>query len=479
MTAKYALENIQKGEGTVSAPLYDDVIASDLVDAPDIFRETGNYLPRSNKIPYRNYTDPQYAKLEHEYMWKKSWQFACREEDLPNVGDCLPYDVGELSFIIVRAGEDKFHAFYNSCTHKGTKLITRKSHVNHIRCFFHGWQWNLDGSIDDIPAKWDFPNVDMNHLQLVPVSIDSWGGCLFINPDPDCGPLRDALGVLPRHFQHFDLEDRFTYLFFKKKIRCNWKVLFEGFLEAYHVTETHDQGADFLGDVNSRYDIFDDGKAKIGRFMAPMGVPSPITGKVDLKESARLVLEGLFATVEHVDVDLPEYDSIPDFGRKDVAAWKRDFYKSHYGVDCSHLSDAEMLDGVQYDMFPNFAPWLGEGFAVMYQFLPLGDNPNECVFCVRMTMPIAEGKERPPAAEPVELDFDDAFDEYLPEWGEMNRVYSQDVATLPMVQLGMKAAENGHNYSNLAVNQEQRCALLHEFVDEKIREGTNSEGELV
>lgn len=162
-----------------------------------------------------------------------------------------------------------------------------------------------------------------------------------------------------------------------------------------------------------------------------------------------------------------------------MAAWKRDFYKSHYGVDCSHLSDAEMLDGVQYDMFPNFAPWLGEGFAVMYQFLPLGDNPNECVFCVRMTMPIAEGKERPPAAEPVELDFDDAFDEYLPEWGEMNRVYSQDVATLPMVQLGMKAAENGHNYSNLAVYQEQRCALLHEFVDEKIREGTNSEGELV
>ena len=30
-------------------------------------------------------------------------------------------------------------------------------------------------------------------LQSVP--IDRWGGCLFINPDPQCGPLRDALGV--------------------------------------------------------------------------------------------------------------------------------------------------------------------------------------------------------------------------------------------------------------------------------------------
>ena len=469
----YKIEKIQQGEGNDTAPLYDDVIADDAVPAPEILHQRGNYLPQNHQIPFARYTDPAYAQLENEHVWKKSWQFACREEELPNVGDCLPYDVGPLSFIITRTSEDSFAAYYNSCSHRGTRLVHKKSCVKEIRCRFHGWCYALDGKIKNVPGQWDFPYLESEQLDLATVAIDSWGGCLFINPDPNCGPLSDALGVIPEHFKHMNLEDRFTFLYFKKKIRCNWKVLFEGFLEAYHVAETHPQGAEYLGDVNSRYDIFDDGKAKIGRFMAAMGVPSPTTGTTNRRESAIKVMEQLFATVENVDQAIPDYDSMPDFGRKDVAAWKREFFKTTYGVDRSHLSDAEMLDGIQYDMFPNFAPWLGEGFAVLYQFLPYGNDPNESIFGVRMTMPIADGAPRPPAADPVVLDFDTPFSTY-PEWGAMNEVYEQDVMTLPMVQLGMQAAESSRSHSNLGLYQEQRCAMLHEFVEEKIKAGGGS-----
>lgn len=459
---------MQEGYGTANSPLYDDILAADAIPPPEFMKSRGNYVPRVQSIPFSVYLDPDYAKLEIQNVWKRSWQFACREEDIPEIGDCLPYDVGPLSFIIVRSGKDTFRAFYNSCLHKGTRLCDAHINVKAIRCRFHGWQWNLDGALRHVPALWDFPTVDETY-RLPQAAIDRWGGCLFINPDPRCGPLRDALGVMQDHFRNFDLAQRFTVLHTRKKIRANWKVVFEGFLESYHVWQTHNQITNFTGDVNSRYDIFDDGKAKIGRFMAPIGVSSPLrTDGATPREAAITLMQQFIATLGGGNAVLPDFDAIPDFGRKDVAAWRRNMIKTTFGADVAHLSDAEMLDGIQYHMFPNFAPWLGEGFSVMYQFLPYGTDPNHSVFSVRLLMPLASGAARPPAAKPIEMDFDDPYSS-VPEWGAMCAVYDQDVATLPFVQRGMQSAADGHTSSTLARYQEQRCSALYEFVEEKIR----------
>ena len=471
MAANAARKPIQEGYGTENSPVYDDILATDGVGPPDFIRARGNYQPTKRNIPFGVYLDPAYAKLEYEHVWKKSWQFACREEEIPELGDCMPYDVGPLSFIIMRSGEDTFHAFYNSCKHKGTRLIDSRTKVRSIRCRFHGWQWNLNGSVKKILADWDFPDLDIKAYDLQQVAIDRWGGCLFINPDPNCGPLKDAMGVLPDHFKHIGMEERFIALHFRKKIRCNWKVLVEGFIESYHVPETHNQIAEFSGDTNARYDIFDDGKARIGRFMAPMCVSSPeYAGGPTIREACINMMKTFYSSLINSPDEFPDFDKLPDFGRKDVAAWKRDRDKKMFGVDQSHLSDTEMLDGIEYHMFPNFAPWLGEGFAVLYQFLPLGNDVNQSVFSARYMMPRAKGAARPPAPKPVELDFDDPFS-MVPEWGAMCEVYSQDVATLPMVQRGMQSAYEGHAYSTLSQYQEQRCSALHEFLDEKINGG--------
>jgi len=44
----------------------------------------------------------------------------------------------------------------------------------------------LDGSLKDIPHQWDFPQTGTDYA-LPEIRIDSWGGCLLVNPDPDCG----------------------------------------------------------------------------------------------------------------------------------------------------------------------------------------------------------------------------------------------------------------------------------------------------
>lgn len=465
------MRKIIKGHSTKESPLVSDLLHDDSAVVPESLVADGNYYPEFNRVPFSTYLDRGYAELELEHVWKKSWQFACREEDIPEIGDRYPYDVGPLSFIIIRSGKNEFKAFYNSCLHRGTKLCTGMTGSNQIRCPFHGWTWNVDGSIKTIPSQWDFPFID-DSFRLPEVLLDRWGGCIFINPDPEAVPLADSLGVLPAHFSHFDLADRFTLAFTQKKIRANWKQVWAAFLEAYHVAETHFDAVDFTGDANTKYDCFDDGKVIVSRLFTPAGVPSPTLGdRVSAREAAIITAQS-FANAfgPAAETTLPDFDSMPQFGRREIAAWRKEIMSQMLGADFSNVSDAEMIDSIQYAMFPNFGPWLGEGLPLLYQFLPLGDNPDESLFTVRLTAPLPKGGARPPSAPLTHLDFDEFF-ESLPEWGRLAHVFDQDMSNLPNIQAGMRSASNACAYLALGRYQEQRIALMHEFVEQKISEG--------
>ena len=52
----------------------------------------------------------------------KVWQMACREEDIPEVGDTLVYEICDLSILVVRPAPDEIKAFYNACLHRGRQL---------------------------------------------------------------------------------------------------------------------------------------------------------------------------------------------------------------------------------------------------------------------------------------------------------------------------------------------------------------------
>ena len=464
------MTGIIEGFGTKESPLVRDLLASDSQTVPDCLKAEGNYYPEPRTVPFSTYFDSAYAELEMEHVWKKSWQYACREEDVPETGDRYPYEVGPLSFIIIRSGDDEFRAFHNSCLHRGTKLCSGIFGGDHIRCPFHGWTWNLDGSVHNIPGRWDFPQVDDSY-RLVEVRLERWGGCLFINPDPDAGPLEDALGILPEHFNHFDLGNRFTLAVTQKKIRANWKHVWAAFLESYHVAETHFDAVDFNGDANTKYDCYDNGKTVISRLITPSAVPSPSLGDEVSARQAAINAAQSFANAlgPAAEASLPAFDEMPDFGRRDVAAWRRELFKT-LGADTSHLCDSELLDSTQYAMFPNFGPWLGEGLPLMYQFLPLGDNPNESLFTVRLTAPCPDGAPRPPSAPVTYLNFDEFFSS-LPEWGRIAHVFDQDMSNLPHIQAGMRAAGAERSQVTLGRYQEQRITLMHEFVDRKIAEG--------
>ena len=220
------------------------------------------------------YLSPEYAREEREKLWQKVWQIACREEELPNVGDFVTYDVLDDSIIVVRTAEDQISAYHNACQHRGRRLTEGCGHTKRFACKFHGWKWNLDGTNAEVAHFEGFGGqLDPEELRLAEVRVGLWGGFVFINMDPNAPTLAEYFGPeAMAHFKSWGLENRYIYLHVQKRIPSNWKLNIEAFMEAYHVLDTHPQVSVSNADVNSQYDVYGE---HVNRFISSLGVLSP------------------------------------------------------------------------------------------------------------------------------------------------------------------------------------------------------------
>ena len=82
---------------------YRQMLEADGGETPRAPAALGNYLPKPRRVSYDRYYDPDIAKLEDERIWSKHWLAACREEDVPNVGDRYVFDIRDQSYLIVRS----------------------------------------------------------------------------------------------------------------------------------------------------------------------------------------------------------------------------------------------------------------------------------------------------------------------------------------------------------------------------------------
>jgi phenylpropionate dioxygenase-like ring-hydroxylating dioxygenase large terminal subunit len=458
---------IVKGVSSRASPLTADLLRADSRPLEFALRSVGNYFPRTRRVAFGQYLDPAFAAIEKDRLWKKVWQCAGRQEDIPQVGDRLVYTVADMSFVVVRSAPSEFRAFRNSCLHRGTRLCDGVGSGQSLRCPFHGWEWNLDGSLRNIPSRWDFPGVTSTGYRLSQVQVGTWDGFLFINPDPDAPALEATLGVLRQHFSDWRCAERFTAVHIRKLVRANWKVTLEAFLEAYHVIETHADALGFTGDSSTQYDIWEDGTSHVSRLITPSVVPSPHLGDEASIEAAANEAFGAFSMATS-GAPVPKFDSSsPLSARGQVAAWRRETLALGFGRDFSARSDASMVDSIQYYMFPNFCPWWGEGLPLVYQFLPNGNDPSQSVMGIRLLLPVPGVGPQPPSAAIKHLGFDEPFSS-VGEIGILARIFDQDMGNLPRIQAGLSSAADEHAFQTLGRYQEQRIRHFHEVLEETL-----------
>ena len=432
---------------------YQELLDTDTVEVPVQLRWRSPISAGPTSVSVERYTSADYHRLEVERLWRRVWQMACREEDIPEVGDHLTYDIAGVSIIVVRSEPNTIRAYHNVCLHRGRLLKEKPGRDVELRCSFHGFAWNLDGSLKHVPCKWDFPQVD-DEWKLRDVQVGSWGGFVFINLDPNAAPLADHLGELTSHFERWPLERRYKQAHVAKVLRCNWKVAQEAFMEACHVVATHPQLLAGLGDANSQYDAWD----TFSRAITPNGTPSPHLAWAPTEQD---MLDAMFDR----SLDEPPLVVVPEgrTARQTAGDLRRNAMAGVVGsAAAAQLSDAEMCDSFYYTLFPNFHPW-GAYNRIVYRFRPHGNRHDMSVMECMFLSPYDEAAGRPPAVPIHWLGPDDDWTE-APELGMLARVFNQDVFNLPHVQVGLETGSlDSVTFANY---QETKLRHFHALLDQ-------------
>jgi len=112
-----------KGEARASGKSIADVLSSNQQPAPAPLIASEYTFIGDTDLPASRYTCSDFLRKEISGMWAHCWQWACREEHIPNIGDHYVYDIGPYSVIVTRTAESKIKAFINSCNHRGTRIL--------------------------------------------------------------------------------------------------------------------------------------------------------------------------------------------------------------------------------------------------------------------------------------------------------------------------------------------------------------------
>jgi hypothetical protein len=133
------------------------------------------------------------------------------------------------------------------------------------------------------------------------------------------------------------------------------------------------------------------------------------------------------------------------------------------GDDYSQVTDSDLLDAVNYLLFPNFNPWGGVKSNIVYRFRPNGLDPDSCIAEILFMSALPKDGTRP-APAPIRWVEGDMLFADVPELGLLGPVFDQDCENLPYVQEGLKASRKpGITLSNY---QESRIRHFNRTLDQ-------------
>ncbi len=109
-----------------------------------------------------------------------------------------------------------------------------------IRCPYHSWAYGLDGRFKRAPHINDIEPGDPE-FALHPVSVDTWGGFIFVRLSAGEAELTlaEQLSEIPERLLRYPLEELTVGARISYSVLANWKVVLENYNECYHCAGVH------------------------------------------------------------------------------------------------------------------------------------------------------------------------------------------------------------------------------------------------
>ncbi len=203
-------------------------------------------------LPGWSYHSAALLELEKDYVFRNHWQIAGHVSDVPDAGDYLAMDVVGERALIVRGKDNVVRAFHNICRHRGSRVVAQQkgSCRNALVCPFHGWVYNLDGTLRGAARPRSFPEMDKTEFGLVPLDLEIWMGFIFVRfrsggPQPSVAELLRPIEAELSHYRTAGMVPASGI--WTQKSPVNWKSVRDVDNEGYHVAMAHPALQDLYG----------------------------------------------------------------------------------------------------------------------------------------------------------------------------------------------------------------------------------------
>ncbi len=415
-------------------------------------------------IPAERYTSPEFAAREWKRMWTRTWQIAGPESDVAKVGDYFTFEIGHESILVVRSAPDELSAFYNVCQHRASQIVTQRGcgHARAFTCPYHLWSYDLEGRLRGLPDRDDFRQGIPEGMRIPAVRVDTWGGWVWINMNPDAEPLGRFLRPVVEHLDPYDFGASYALT---RDVTfdwaCNWKVAVDAFNEVYHVAGIHPELIPFTDDVDCPIDLL----GKHSRFLFHVGRPSPRW--TDQKAHAagypdrRALTQELRGLLQAYGVDAAPFERDSSGARGALIRAQRELGEQK-GWNLSALNDEQLWIDVHYQLFPNVTLNISVGHFWFFRARPHPDDPNRMFWDFQEYHRMAPGGPRPQRPEHVHSDWGGE------ERAALHLALRQDGDTAPPQQRGLRS--RGFRGLHLA-HQERRIRHFHHVLDGYLGDG--------
>ncbi|WP_434620867.1 aromatic ring-hydroxylating oxygenase subunit alpha [Tabrizicola sp. M-4] len=203
-------------------------------------------------LPGWTYHSQALFDLEKTHVFLNHWQVAGHDSDIPAPGDWITFDMLGERAVLMRGADGTVRAFHNLCRHRGARVVDgpQGSCRGSIVCPFHGWVYNLDGTLRGPSQPGSFGDLDRSNFGLKPIEIQAFHGFLFIRFHP--GPQPDIATLLAPYDADFTAYRAADLLpvatpHWTADLPVNWKSVRDVDNEGYHVPLAHPGLQDLYG----------------------------------------------------------------------------------------------------------------------------------------------------------------------------------------------------------------------------------------
>ena len=190
-------------------------------------------------MPPSVYTSAEFMEREIAGVFSKDWYCVGRAEALAEPGDYVTAELARQPVVVLRDRDGSLTALSNVCLHRMSTMLEGRGKVRALSCPYHGWTYNLDGSLRGAPAMTLNEGFCRENYKLPSVRCEEWLGWVFISLDPEAPPVAERLAEVEAMVAGYDMTNYTESFYEEHEWDTNWKVLAENFMESYHLPVCH------------------------------------------------------------------------------------------------------------------------------------------------------------------------------------------------------------------------------------------------